>query len=404
MDGLFNKRKEDKERSIESEVLKNIDSGIIILEAYKIIYINDWICKKTGYTKEEILSNEIIKYVHPDYKEIVLNYHKRRLEEDSNIPTEYELKILKKNGKILWANAKASTTRVNGDINILFLITDITPLKKIEENFESIFEFSPDAISISRMSDGKIFRINNAFSEITGYTKSEIQKISIFDCISEENKIEILESMNKNIPIKHKRITINHKSGEKIIVSISTKPIDIYNDVCLITIARDVTDIVLHESKIKEALNKNITLYSALATLFDNSAYIIWVRDLERNFLFANKTMKNTFYINDPTKKVKPITNIIENDNKVIQSGKGMTFTEEVLINGEKRVFNSFKVPIFDCENESKIIGTAGMAVEIADISYINERINNFEKHAQEKQNIISDILNSISKINKVDQ
>ena len=61
------------------------------------------------------------------------------------------------------------------------MIEDITERKRAqealldsEERFRTAFDTSPDAISISRVSDGKYIDVNDGFASITGYTKEDV--------------------------------------------------------------------------------------------------------------------------------------------------------------------------------------------------------------------------------------
>lgn len=46
-------------------------------------------------------------------------------------------------------------------------------MKTAKEHFETIFSTSPDAVIITRLKDGKIINVNNAFCSTTGYTREE---------------------------------------------------------------------------------------------------------------------------------------------------------------------------------------------------------------------------------------
>lgn len=141
-----------KEVLFLSEILKKIDTGILIIDGQEIIYANEWIFKKSGYTKKEFYGKEnFAKFITNDYKDMVLEYNKRRSDGDTTLPTNYEIKTIIKDGSFLWLDCNVSTVNIDGNVFILFFMKDVTPFKKTEENYVTVFELSPDAISISKI-------------------------------------------------------------------------------------------------------------------------------------------------------------------------------------------------------------------------------------------------------------
>jgi PAS domain S-box-containing protein len=49
-----------------------------------------------------------------------------------------------------------------------------TSLRESEEKFEKVFRHSPDWIAIMRLSDGTYLDVNDAFEEITGFSRNDV--------------------------------------------------------------------------------------------------------------------------------------------------------------------------------------------------------------------------------------
>jgi PAS domain S-box-containing protein len=394
----------ENKAELVSEIVKNIDTGILILNGPEIIYANDWVFKKSGYLENEIYGKENFgKFIADGFKEKVIEYNKKRTSGDLTLPEQYEIKVLIKNGNYLWLDCNVSTVTVNKNIIILFFMKDITEFKKTEENYSTIFELSPDAISISKLSDGKIIEINKAFSEITGYEKEEILHKSIYEMIVNYNKDDLIKEIIEKGMVHGKRMILKNKSGGNVFVSMSSRHLGEHTNKFVISITRDISTIVKQEEKITETMIKNKTLYSSLMNLLDSTSYFIWIKDLNNNILFANKALRKIFDVEEDFVNVNGTNlsslfdlgqNSRDNNKLVIESKKENTFTEKFTVNGENHIFNTFKTPVFD--KDKNVIGISCMAVEIVDTKYIQERLDSFTEYVNEKQRIISNIIEGI--------
>ena len=100
----------------------------------------------------------------------------------------FECRIHCANGKLRWIRAtgvfkfdKNSKTH-----HILGLVYDITEQKLVQKalidselKFRTIFDHAPVAIAIRDVLDGKVFDVNLAWQEISGYTKEEVMGRSV---------------------------------------------------------------------------------------------------------------------------------------------------------------------------------------------------------------------------------
>jgi len=141
---------------------------------------------------------------------------------------------------------------------------DTTELKNISDKhkiqkayFENLFQQSPDAIAILDNND-RVINVNDAFTELFGYTLMECQGKPINDLVVPDNlKKEGLEAtMNvaggQNISLETVRRT---KSGKLIHVSIIGKPILMENNqLAVYGIYRDIT----HRKKIEKKIARDL--------------------------------------------------------------------------------------------------------------------------------------------------
>ncbi len=123
-----------------------------------------------------------------------------------------------------------------------------------EEKYRTLFHLSPNAMMLSK-ADGEISEVNNAMSQITGYTIEEIKKLGSSAIIAPEVLEETIKDWTSQVKDRgcfHIETLWLGKNGQRIPVAVSGKPIKIKNDELYIVIGADISEI----KKAEEELNK----------------------------------------------------------------------------------------------------------------------------------------------------
>jgi PAS domain S-box-containing protein len=173
-------------RSRETELVKsekrfrgmanNIDSGLIILENNKIVFINKKIRKIFNLTKEELSSININDFIVAEEKERFKALTKEILNL-KDITKEYGFWVTTKDNKKKFLVSQVSYESSHHIGYTYILIWDNTKRKEIERKIKilsSTIEQSPDSIIITDL-EGKITFVNAKFEEITGYHFDEVK-------------------------------------------------------------------------------------------------------------------------------------------------------------------------------------------------------------------------------------
>lgn len=127
-------------RAWDLEVLKLLAENMpIIVSAHRgsrIIYANSTLSKILGYTQEEMLEKTFWDVVHPDHREMVKARGLARLRGEE-VPANYEFKVLKKNGEVIWLNLFFAVTNLDGENICISASIDITESKRLKEELQA---------------------------------------------------------------------------------------------------------------------------------------------------------------------------------------------------------------------------------------------------------------------------
>jgi PAS domain S-box-containing protein len=177
-------------------------------------------------------------------------------------------------------------------------------LHSSEERFKKAFHAGPDAMVISRISDGTILEVNDSFVSLTGYQRDELigksaAVLNLFvDPIDRQRAVTILREHNC---VRDFEFAMRRRSGEVRLILFSAEPFDLHGEHCWLTIGRDITvskqveaereRLLLQEKEAREqAEAANRIKDEFLATISHElrtplTAILGWVRMLMRNQL-----------------------------------------------------------------------------------------------------------------------
>ena len=252
-----------------------------------------------GYTESELLS---IKLSYTSHLEDLPKYY-RNLFDVNGERSEFELRFIHKNGRILWTKVKAFTIKDEWDIpkTIVIYVTDISEYKnlhlQLEQqkgmmqqllNWHHLVEYNPLPVLISI--DGTIRFVNRAGLDLFDVEDKDMMlDKSIFTFIefydqSERTEFQMLPSTEQCV-IK--------STGEERMVEAHSTPIKYEGEEAVQTVMRDITKAREREQEISESLEeKKILLKEIHHRIKNNLAMISGLLELQIMNLEDKKLQK----------------------------------------------------------------------------------------------------------------
>ena len=128
-----------------------------------------------------------------------------------------------------------------------------------KEKMHLIFNTSPDAAQIVRLSDGLLMDVNEGFTELFGYSRGEVlgistMKINFWKDI--EDRQAFLEKLKEQGRCENLEFVFQRKDGSEFFGMISAKIIEIQEVPHIVSVIRDISEGKVAEQHIKELVQQ----------------------------------------------------------------------------------------------------------------------------------------------------
>jgi PAS domain S-box-containing protein len=225
-------------------------------------------------TREALLNQPISRFIHKEDQDIYY-FHRNQLAEAS-LPQACDLRMVKSDGMPFWAHLTAAAVRdTNGNFRSRVVINDITEqklaveaLRKSEESLRKILQTAMDGFWITDMR-GHILEVNDAYCQMSGYSKAELLAMSISDLEAVEPSAAVAAHMKKIEAQGEDRFETCHRRKDggilDVEVSVQWKCVDGGR---MVAFQRDIT-------KRKQADEKIHQLYHLLVQSQENERQVI---------------------------------------------------------------------------------------------------------------------------------
>jgi PAS domain S-box-containing protein len=324
----------------------------------------------SGITGEAVVGKSVER-VYRDFPEIIASYYRAmqgevvhslaRFTENST----YELRI---------APIYDETGLITGVSGTALDVTRQTQiwdkLRQSEQRFIKVFNSAPLPIAIARTSDGTIVNTNFAFSEMSGYSESELIDRNIFELLGNPPGSAALQNQSGEdslFAVRNREVVITHKNGARLTLLLSTEQVDFDGEQCFIATCLDITE----QKRIEAA--KRETEERLEAILFNSPVYI-FAKDKEGRYLMFNRFCeefsglaakdvigKTTFELfgDDPEEAAR----MVEEDTEVLRTRKPLVVENVGEQGGNFFSDITTKFPMYDAEGEVYAVGAISVDI-----------------------------------------
>ncbi len=136
----ISERKEMENALLESEkkyrtVIDNATDGIVITQQGKLRFLNTAMCDMLLYKEAEILEKPFLDYVIKEDHQVMIDFHKRRMDGEP-FTSLYRSHFIRKDGEVITVELNARTSEYNGKPAAFIIIRNISDRIKIENELQ----------------------------------------------------------------------------------------------------------------------------------------------------------------------------------------------------------------------------------------------------------------------------
>jgi PAS domain S-box-containing protein len=272
--------------------------AIIVAQGGRLRYVNPQACSMVGRSAEELYSEPMEVFIHPDDRKLVLERHRRRMQGES-LPETATYRVLHADGSMLWAEISVINHVWDGKPATLALLNDVTErmqagrdLFDSEKRYRLLAEHSSDVIWSYDLNEKRLTYVSPSVERVFGYTADEAMELpmeawnppksleKLFAALNEEL---ILDQSGKGHGSREIEIVQFHKDGTRIPIGITASLVrnGQGHPTAVVGVSRNISE----RKRAEEALRSREAL---LASIYKAAPVGIGVVDANRVIAWAN--------------------------------------------------------------------------------------------------------------------
>jgi len=264
-------------------LIENANEAVFVTQDSRMKLANLKAEEISGYSAADLLSMPVGDLVHPEDREMIAEYARRRAE-GREVPDAYVFRIVDAKGEAKWIEIRPVLIEWEGRRATLNFASDVTDriqaeerLQESEKKWRELFENLRDGW-VSTDMEGRFIECNRAFEELLGYTTDELRALT-YQELTPERWHALEERIVRERIVKHGYSGVYEK--EYIRKNGTVFPVELTsylrtdgegNPIGMWGLARDISERVAAE----EALEESQARYQSL---FENSPISLWQED-----------------------------------------------------------------------------------------------------------------------------
>ncbi|MGO8837882.1 MAG: PAS domain S-box protein [Limisphaerales bacterium] len=235
-----------------SKAFRASPDGLAIseLETGRYIEVNEGYGRLYGYRREEMLG-------HTSFELGIWDNPKDRVQLVAGLETagnvrDLEMRTRTRDGSLRIILLSAESIELAGKLCLVSVLHDVTDriqveqaLRESEEKYAKAFRNSPDAVTITCLTDGRIIEANEGFRRIFGHPPDAVVGRTTLELQLWGNPADrdnILRELQQTGFVREWELPFRKRDGKTGVGLISAEKIEIHGIPCLVTVVRDVTE------------------------------------------------------------------------------------------------------------------------------------------------------------------
>ncbi|HSZ72592.1 MAG TPA: PAS domain S-box protein, partial [Cytophagaceae bacterium] len=249
-------------------------------------------------------------------------------------------------------------------------------LKESEEKYHTLIEEIADIIYTSDAS-GNFTYVNKNTEHILGYKPQDLIGKNFKDLVPAEYREQVSLFYLEQFRKRQKESTLEfpvimHNGKTKWVEQKVTLISEGSKILGFQSVVRDIDPRWHAEQTLKKARKEIDEARNMLQSILDNTSAVVFIKNLQHQYLLVNKQFENTFHVKlkdlymktDHSFRPKELSDQLQtSDKEVFESKKSFTHEQTFVLEGKKMTLLSTKVPLYNDEGE--VYALCGIATDI---------------------------------------
>ena len=233
-----------------------------------------------GYKREELIGRNFLalKILSPDQTRKAALLLVKNLAKKSTGPDEFVLN--RKDGSRITAEISTHPVRIHDKSLVLGIARDITyrkladlKLRESEEKFRNYIERAPDGVFVADAA-GRFIEANESACRITGYSREEIERMSVSDLLAEESLKEGMDHFTRMLDTGAAVSDLWHrkKDGSRCCLTVHAVRL---SETRILGFCKDITERRQAEDKLKSLLREKDLLVKEVHHRVKNNFMVV---------------------------------------------------------------------------------------------------------------------------------
>jgi len=225
----------------------------------RFTFVNPTATRIMKYSEQELLGLRFIELIRSDQQQAAERFYGQQFVR-KRLSTYYEFPAIAKDGSEVWIGQHVQVLQEDGTVvGFQAVARDITERKRVEQkqdrliedltqsqqHFQTLFNWTPSAVGISTVAEGRFCNVNDGFSRLTGYTREEVIGRTTLELglwVDPLERATVLREILEQGYLHNQEGLLRTKSGEIRSLMVSVDSIQLGSTPCLIYLAHDITE------------------------------------------------------------------------------------------------------------------------------------------------------------------
>lgn len=369
-------------------IFEQASVGIAIRELAdrpRFLRVNRKLCEILGYSESELLQKTTTDLTVDEDMDSTRQMN-RQLMNGSVTSYTRRKRYRRKDGEPIWVNLSVSRLAPSGEHEspayLISVIEDVSEqvasearVRESEARYRQLFALTPLPMYLRDEDSLKFLEFNDACLALYGYSREEMQSLSLIDIQTPENRDRYLRALNRPVGAVERRQKKHvRKSGEIFDVEIYSYPTTLGGRKVRLVLVRDMTDQVRMERLLRDNEER-------LRAIADNVPAVIAFFDDVRQLQYCNIAFDRWFGSDrsDKARYAEPLRPLLE------RALRGEDVVNEIVLDtlSGKRVVRLTLIP--HRVEDGTIVGVHLMGYDLTDIRHAESEVRHLNAELERR-------------------